>query len=179
MQEPPKTSSKTKTKHGTGLARAASLALLSVGEEDVKGNDLVKRTRELLRDDPVVNFVGNVEGRDLFRGVCDVIICEGFVGNVVLKLIEGMAESVILAMFEEMAGAMPGKADQVKRAAQMMLTKYDFNEYGGAPLLGVAGICIICHGASDFRGLKNAVGAAKDLAKCHVNDRITELLSRG
>ena len=86
------------------------VGLLSIGEEDAKGTSLVKQTRQLMKDDPAVNFIGNVEGRDLFRGVCDVMVCEGFVGNVVLKLMEGMAEGVVQALLAELSvQAMPGQ----------------------------------------------------------------------
>jgi len=154
------------------------VGLLSIGQEDAKGNELVRQTRELMKNDPNVNFVGNVEGRDLFSGVCDVVVCEGFVGNVAIKLMEGMAEGVLKAILREVATAMPGKEDLVRRAGGSVVAKYDFNEYGGAPLLGVGGICIICHGASDFRGIKNAIHVALDLNKRQVNEKISDLLSR-
>ncbi len=163
------------TIHGVANPR---VGLLSIGEEDAKGNDLVKRTRALMKDDPNVDFVGNVEGRDLFRGVCDVIICEGFVGNVVLKLIEGMAEGVLRGMMSEMVAKLPAQEVAIKKAAGAIITKYDYNEYGGAPLLGVSGICIICHGASSHRGIMNAVRVAKNFARGQVNERITQLLSQ-
>jgi glycerol-3-phosphate acyltransferase PlsX len=153
------------------------VGLLSIGEEDAKGTGLVKETRELLKNDPNLKFIGNVEGRDLFRGVCDVMICDGFTGNVVLKLLEGMAEGLTKAIVAEMASSMPTQIDAIKRAAFAIATKYDFNEYGGAPLLGVGGICIICHGASDHRGIKNAVRVAVDFSKRQVNQQITRLLS--
>jgi glycerol-3-phosphate acyltransferase PlsX len=154
------------------------VGLLSVGEEDAKGTDLVKQARDLMREDPNIEYVGNVEGRDLFRGVCDVMVCDGFVGNVVLKLMEGMAGGVIQGMMGELAVAMPGQVDGIRAAAQRIIDKYDFNEYGGAPLLGVAGICIICHGASDHRGIKNAVRVAREFAEQKVNERITALLKK-
>ena len=153
------------------------VGLLSVGEEDAKGNDLVKQTRDLLRDEPAVNFIGNVEGRDLFTGACDVMVCEGFVGNVVLKLVEGMAVGVIRAALQELASMLPEQLEGVKQIGKNIMQKYDFNEYGGAPLLGVAGVCLICHGASDYRAIKHAVGGAAAFTRHHVNERITELLS--
>jgi len=125
------------------------VGLLSIGQEEIKGNDLVKRARDLMKADAGLQFTGNVEGRDLFRGACDVMVCDGFVGNVVLKLMEGMAGSVVEAMLTELAGSMPGQAGLIREAAADIIRKYDYNEYGGAPLLGVAGICIICHGASN------------------------------
>ena len=155
------------------------VGLLSIGQEDAKGNTLVKETHDLLKRDPNVRFVGNIEGQDLFRNVCDVMVCDGFVGNVVLKLIEGMASSVLDGVLRELAETMPSQADAIQRASADLTTKYDYNEYGGAPLLGVAGICIICHGASNHRGIMNAVRVAKDFASCQVNEQITQLLSQG
>ncbi|MCE5277393.1 MAG: phosphate acyltransferase PlsX [Planctomycetaceae bacterium] len=153
----------------------ARVGLLSVGEEDAKGNELVKATRQLMKADRGVNFIGNVEGRDVFRGTVDVVVCEGFVGNVVLKLIEGMAAGVIKSVLKEIAMVMPDHLDKIKAAGAGLAKKFDFNEYGGAPLLGVAGICIICHGASDFRAIKNAVRVAGDFSRRQVNEQITEL----
>ena len=155
------------------------VGLLSIGEEDAKGTSLVKQTRQLMKEDPHVNFIGNVEGRDLFGGVCDVMVCEGFVGNVMLKLMEGMAEGVVRALLAELSISMRGQEDLVRKAGVGIAAKYDYNEYGGAPLLGVGGICIICHGASSYRGIMNAVRVAKDFATGRVNQRITELLGRG
>jgi len=153
------------------------VALLSIGSEEAKGNELVKRARELLQDDPNINFVGNVEGRDLFRGVCDVVVCDGFVGNVVLKLMEGMSQAIVHAVVGAMMHALPTQAGEIRKAAGAILNSYDFNEYGGAPLLGVGGITIICHGASDHRGIRNAVRVAMDFSKQHVNEQIMELLA--
>lgn len=153
------------------------VGLLSVGEEDAKGNELVRGANELMRDDPNLHFIGNTESRDLFQGVCDVLACDGFVGNVVLKLMEGMAESVIKAVLGELSHEAPEQAEAIQMAARGILAKYDFNEYGGAPLLGVAGVCIIAHGATNHRGIMNAVRVATDLSNARVNERITELLS--
>ena len=155
------------------------VGVLSIGEEEAKGNALVKETRDLLKADPAVTFVGNIEGRDLFRGICDVVVCDGFVGNVVIKLMEGMASSVFEGIMREILQAFPTQVDSIKRASAEMIRKYDFNEYGGAPLLGVAGICIICHGASNHRGIMNAVRVAKDFSRRQVNEQITDLLSNG
>jgi len=155
------------------------VGLLSVGEEEGKGNDLIKRTHELLTEDKVgVNFIGNVEGRDLFNGTCDVMVCDGFVGNVIIKLVEGMAEGVVRGMATEMAAELPPElAPQAKKAAKAIMGKYDYNEYGGAPLLGVDGICIICHGASNARGIMNTVRVAKAFSTTGVNEQITNLLA--
>jgi glycerol-3-phosphate acyltransferase PlsX len=159
--------------------RQPRVGLLSIGEEEGKGNALVRETRELLKSDPGTRFVGNVEGRDLFCGVCDVMICEGFVGNVILKLMEGMASSISEGIVRELTESMPQHARAIRHKSAGLLNKYDYNEYGGAPLLGVAGICIICHGASDERGIMNAVRVAKEFASHQVNEQITELISQG
>jgi len=155
------------------------VGLLSIGQEDAKGNELVKRTRELLQSDSRISFVGNVEGRDLFSGACDVMVCEGFVGNVVLKLMEGMVEGLLNGMVQELVKIVPEQEATLAEIAASTFAKYDFNEYGGAPLLGVNGICIICHGASDHRGIKNAVKVVRELAKHRMNERIIEALSQG
>jgi len=153
------------------------VGLLSIGEEDAKGNSLVKEARELMKSDERQNFVGNVEGRDLFGGACDVLVCEGFVGNVVLKVIEGMSAGVMHGLMHELIQALPDLAEEIEKAGTDLMTKYDFNEYGGAPLLGAGGICIICHGASDHRGIMHAIAGARSLATHGVNERISELLS--
>ncbi len=157
------------------------VALLSIGEEDAKGNDLVRGAHELLRADKSLRFIGNVEGRDLFRGVTDLILCDGFVGNVVLKLVEGMAESVVMGLMRELTGSLKGAwgllGAKIKKTAKDILHKYDFNEYGGAPLLGVNGICIICHGSSNYRAIVNAIRVSREFAKHNVNDRIVQHLA--
>jgi glycerol-3-phosphate acyltransferase PlsX len=159
---------------------APRVGLLNIGEEEAKGNDLVRHTRALMREDESIEFVGNVEGRDLFTGACDVMVCEGFVGNVVLKLIEGMAESLIRSLASDIARMVQGSGGEAfRQAARKLMLKYDYNEYGGAPLLGVGGICIICHGASDYRGIKNAVRCAYRFAEQRVNEQITSLLAEG
>jgi glycerol-3-phosphate acyltransferase PlsX len=153
------------------------VGLLNIGAEEAKGTDLVRQARELLSADSRVNFIGNVEGRDLFSGVCDVMVCEGFVGNVVLKIMEGMAEGIVRSLIAEMSQAMPSHAELLQGAALKLMAKYDYNEYGGAPLLGVDGICIICHGSSDYRGIMNAVRVAKVFARQRLNDQIIQALS--
>ena len=155
------------------------VGLLSIGHEDAKGNELVKEARELMKVDRALNFVGNVEGRDLFGGACDVLVCDGFVGNVVLKLIEGMSEGVLCGLVQELIEAMPEETEKIQAAGTDVMTKYDYNEYGGAPLLGVGGICLICHGASNYRGIMHAIAGARSLATHCVNEQISELLSKG
>lgn len=153
------------------------VGLLSVGEEEGKGNSLVKKTSELLRDDPHVNFIGNVEGNDMLRNVMDVMVCDGFVGNVVLKLVEGLGFGLIKGLHKQLLTAMPEQKPRVDEALGALAHKYDFNQYGGAPLLGVDGIWFICHGASSSCGIKSAVREAIQFAKRKVNQQITEQLT--
>ena len=152
------------------------VALLSVGEEEGKGNSLVKKTTELLKQDDSINFIGNVESRDLVKGACDVMICEGFVGNVVLKLIEGVGEGMMKMLVSALLEQMPDRKEEILTAVNKISHMYDANQYGGAPLLGVDGIWIICHGASDRLGIKNAIRVVKELAADKVNQHITEIL---
>lgn len=154
------------------------VGLLSIGAEDAKGNTLVKETRQLMKDNPDIRFIGNVEGRDIFRGVTDVVICEGFVGNVCLKLMEGLAEGLVKSLMKEVLSSNPELALKIGGAVGKMREKFDFNEYGGAPLLGVNGICIICHGASQHRALTNAVRVAADFAAKGINARITQRIAQ-
>src|SRR3982751_3847917 len=113
------------------------VGLLSIGEEDAKGTTIVKDARKLMRDEPLINFVGNVEGRDLFKGVCDVVVCDGFVGNIILKFTEGMAEGLLQTIVAGLQEADPALVEQFKPILKKIHVKHDWQEYGGAPLLGV------------------------------------------
>jgi len=150
------------------------VGLLSIGEEDAKGTTVVKDARKLMRDEPQVNFVGNVEGRDLFRGVVDVVVCDGFVGNIVLKFTEGLAEGLFQTIIAELEEVEPGLLEQFKPVMKKIYHKHDWQEYGGAPLLGVGGYCLICHGRSDSRAIKNAIRVGKQLVESGVNSMIVE-----
>jgi glycerol-3-phosphate acyltransferase PlsX len=150
------------------------VGLLSIGEEDAKGTAIVKESRKLLRDEPQVNFVGNVEGRDLFRGAVDVVVCDGFVGNIVLKFTEGMAEGLFQTIAAELQEFDPGLLEQFKPVMKKIYQKHDWQEYGGAPLLGVNGYCLICHGRSDSKAIKNAIRVGKQLAGSGINQKIVE-----
>jgi glycerol-3-phosphate acyltransferase PlsX len=153
------------------------VGLMSIGQEDAKGNEVVKRTRELLRSDPRLNFVGNVEGRDIFRGGTDVIVCDGFVGNVILKLTEGAVDGLFRAIKHELMQEKPRLALKFKPVITRIYRKHDYNEYGGAPLLGVNGTALICHGASKARTIQNAVLSAKKYFTQKINEKIMERLS--
>ena len=118
------------------------IGLMSIGEEDAKGNEIVKKTREFLKADPKLNFIGNIEGRDIFKGVCDVAICDGFVGNVVLKLTEGLVDGLFKAIKNELMQENMMLALKFKPIMTRIYNKYDYHEYGGAPLLGVNGTAL-------------------------------------
>ena len=150
------------------------VGLLSIGEEDVKGTTIVKETHRLMRDEPQINFYGNVEGRDLFKGVVDVVVCDGFVGNIVLKFTEGLAEGLFKTIGAELEEAAPDLVEPFKPVMRKIYAKHDWQEYGGAPLLGVGGYCLICHGRSDARAIKNAIRVGKQLVKSGVNQKIIE-----
>ena len=150
------------------------VGLLSIGEEDSKGTTIVKEARELMRDEPQINFFGNVEGRDLFRGIVDVVVCDGFVGNIVLKFTEGLAEGLFQTIMAELEDADSGLIEQFKPVMKRIYQKHDWQEYGGAPLLGVGGYCLICHGRSDSRAIKNAIRVGKQLAASGINEMVVQ-----
>ncbi len=154
------------------------VALLSVGEEDAKGTTLVKQAHELLRVSPSINFVGNFEGRDLFRGGCDVVICDGFVGNIALKLIEGLAEGLFKIISKEIFLASPELAKSFEPVVKRVWANHDYAEYGGAPLLGVDGTCIICHGSSNYFAIRNAVRVATEYLESDLNAIIAAELAK-
>ena len=150
------------------------VGLLSIGEEDAKGTGLVKDARKLMRDEPQINFVGNVEGRDLFKGVVDVVVCDGFVGNIVLKFTEGLAEGLFQTILSELQEFAPDLLNEFKPVMKKIYAKHDYQEHGGAPLLGVNGYCLICHGRSESRAIKNAIRVGKQLVESGVNPEIVK-----
>jgi glycerol-3-phosphate acyltransferase PlsX len=149
------------------------IGLLSIGEEDSKGNELTKEAFKLLKASPM-NFIGNVEGRDVYSGVADVIVCDGFIGNVALKISEGVAETIKKLLMKEIVGSRLGRLGYLFVAGPLMRLRrrIDYAEFGGAPLLGVNGICIICHGRSSAKAIKNAISHAKGLAESRLNELI-------
>lgn len=152
------------------------VGLMSIGQEDAKGNEVVKKARELMKSNPNMNFVGNIEGRDIFRGICDVAVCEGFVGNVVLKLTEGLVDGLFKAIKDELIQEKVPMALEFKPVITRIYKKYDYNEYGGALLLGVNGAALICHGTSRSRTIRNAILASKKYHTKKINDKIMERL---
>ena len=154
------------------------VGILSIGQEDAKGNEIVKKARELIKADGDLNFFGNVEGRDIFKGVADVVVCDGFVGNVVLKLAEGLVDGLFRTIKQELMQEQLQLAMMFKPVMMRIYQKYDYNEYGGAPLLGVDGTALICHGASQARTIKNAILAAKKFHSQKINSLISEYLGQ-
>ncbi len=154
------------------------VGLLSIGEEDAKGTQMVKESRKLMRDEPLINFVGNIEGRDIFRGIADVVVCDGFVGNIVLKFTEGMAEGLFQMIIAELQESAPDALVQFEPVMKKLLKRHDWQEYGGAPLLGVGGYSLICHGRSQAKSIKNAVRVGKQLTASKVNEAIIERIAR-
>ena len=153
------------------------VGLLSVGEEDEKGNPIVKQAHQLLRAEPSVNFIGNIEGRDLTRGVADVVVCDGFVGNVVLKMLEGVTAGLFKQIGAAVAKADAAMVGPFSRAVQPVVDSYDWQEHGGAPLLGVGGIALICHGASEARAIRSTIRVAKQMVAAGVNEKIVRRLA--
>jgi len=149
------------------------VGLLSIGEEDSKGNELTKESFKSLRQAPI-NFIGNVEGRDIFKGDVDVIVCDGFTGNVALKLSEGLFETFISMLGQELHRTLSAKVGAIfaQNAFRAFKRRLDYSEYGGAPLLGIKGISIVCHGRSNANAIKNAIRVASEFCKHNVNDAI-------
>jgi glycerol-3-phosphate acyltransferase PlsX len=156
-----------------GVARP-SVGLMSIGEEEAKGSALTKEAFPLLRELASLNFVGNVEGRDVFTGQVDVIITDGFTGNVMLKLSEGLQDAVISMIRRELSASAITKAGAVlaRPAFQRLKKKLDYSEYGGAPLLGVRRIVVIGHGSSNARAIRNAVRIVKEFSERGAGERI-------
>ncbi|HET8578594.1 MAG TPA: phosphate acyltransferase PlsX [Methylomirabilota bacterium] len=153
------------------------VGLLSVGEEEGKGNELTKEAFEELRGSSL-NFIGNVEGRDIFNGRCDVVVTDGFTGNVCLKVAESLAEMLTTMIREELTRdvlSITGAALS-KRAFGRIKKRVDYTEMGGAPLLGINGASIICHGASPVKAIKNAVRVAADWVRNDLNEHIKTAL---
>lgn len=151
------------------------IGLLGIGEEDAKGNELTKESIKLLRNSHV-NFIGNVEGKDIFAGEADVVVCDGFVGNIALKISEGLAETMAKMLKREISERAAGRIGYLffKNALKNFKKKTDYSEYGGAPLLGISKPCIISHGRSTSKAIKNAIKLA---ANCH-SKRVLDVISK-
>jgi glycerol-3-phosphate acyltransferase PlsX len=158
--------------------RHPRVALLSIGEEAMKGNELTREAYGRMKALPL-NFVGNVEGRDVFSGGVDVIVCDGFIGNVALKISEGVAEHIGMLLKKALKSTVASQVGYVlSRSAYKAFRKsIDYTEYGGAPLLGVRGVTVIGHGSSNANAIKNAVRVAAELARARVNEKIEQELA--
>ncbi|MFV0437691.1 MAG: phosphate acyltransferase PlsX [Desulfopila sp.] len=156
--------------HGT---RTPRVGLLTIGEESGKGNSLVKETYDLLEESSL-NFIGNVEGRDVYRGDVDVIVCDGFVGNICLKISEGLVDAAMRMLGDEIVKSWRYKLGYLlaKPAFRAFKRRVDYSEYGGAPLLGVDGTGIVCHGKSNAITIKNAILEAERMVQKNVNREI-------
>ncbi|MGB8957824.1 MAG: phosphate acyltransferase PlsX [Candidatus Aminicenantales bacterium] len=159
--------------------RDPRIGLMSIGEEKGKGNDLVKEAFERLQTAPV-RFIGNVEGKDLFSGVADVVVSDGFTGNVALKVSEGVVQSVMSMARHEITKNIFAKLGYLlmKRHLKKLYKKIDYSEYGGAQLLGVNGVCIIGHGRSNPTAVRNAIGLAREFVANKVQEKIQEEILR-
>jgi phosphate acyltransferase len=154
-----------------------TVGLMNVGEEEGKGHDLARDTHALFNNSPLRDrFVGNVEGRDIHKGAADVVVCDGFVGNVVLKYSEGVFEFLMKIVHQELLAPLTAERERAEQTWRTLAARYEYSTYGGAPLLGVGGACIICHGSSGDRAIKNALGVAAHYARSHLNEVISQEL---
>jgi glycerol-3-phosphate acyltransferase PlsX len=153
------------------------IGLMNVGEEETKGHDLARETHALFDASGIQDrFIGNVEGREVHKSAADVIVCDGFVGNVVLKYSEGAYAFFMRLVHDEMIKPLKAERDVAEAAWRELAMRHDYSTYGGAPLLGIDGACIICHGSSGERAIKNALGVAARYARFHLNELIVQEL---
>lgn len=163
-------------KHMLGIEKP-KVGLINVGEEEGKGHDLAQDTYALFQNSPLKEqFVGNIEGRDIHRGTADVVVCDGFVGNVILKLSQGLFEFVMHQVGHDVVAHLQAEREAAAAAMKAMVQKYHYSAFGGAPLLGIEGVCIICHGSSNDRAIANALGVAAQDVRVRLNERIVEEL---
>lgn len=153
------------------------VAVLSVGGEEGKGSPLVQDVFAALKAHAPIRFIGNVEGQQIFSGDADVIVCDGFVGNVILKAAEGMSEAFLHMLLRDLQEVLGPESEDAKKVLRDLRRRTDYEAFGGAPLIGHAGAVFICHGRSRARAIKNAVLAAASYLDHHVNARITEALA--
>jgi glycerol-3-phosphate acyltransferase PlsX len=156
------------------------VGLLSIGEEEHKGNELTRAATPLLKALPI-HFIGNVEGRDIYTGETDVIVCDGFIGNVALKVSEGLVDMVYKMLRESLEATITRKIGSLlaRAAFKEFKKRVDYSEYGGAPLLGVKGVCIVTHGRPNANAIKNAIRVAAEFAEGKINERIEAELAQG
>lgn len=156
---------------------APTIGLMNIGSESAKGHDLAKETYEMFKASHLADrFVGNIEGRDIHAGAVDVVVCDGFVGNVIIKVCEGLFDFVMKMTGQTLSTALDTEKMKGLGALKALAEKYDYSSFGGAPLLGVDGICIICHGSSKERAIKNALLLAAKEIESGLNQHIVNEL---
>lgn len=153
------------------------VAQMNIGSEEAKGTGMIRETRDLLRQTPGLNYIGYIEGRDFFDGVADVVVTDGFVGNTLLKMAEGLAKSLFNAIAHEIVAINPELALQLEPVVKQIYKKNDYHEYGGAPLLGVRGGCVIAHGSSEPRTIRAAIRNCRTYVSTGVNKAIVNRLA--
>ncbi len=153
------------------------VGLLSIGEEDIKGNELTKEAFKLIKQTGI-RFIGNIEGKDIFTGMADVVVCDGFTGNIALKISEGLAEVILKMLKHEIANVAAGRLGylMLKPAIRNFKKRTDYDEYGGAPLLGINGTSIISHGRSSAKAIRNALRVADDFSRKRVYEAISDAI---
>jgi glycerol-3-phosphate acyltransferase PlsX len=153
--------------------RRPKVGLLSIGQEEMKGNELTREVHSRLKKS-TLNFAGNIEGRDIFSGSVDVVVCDGFIGNIALKISEGVAQHIVALLKDALQSTLSSQVGYVlsRKAYKDFRRKIDYSEYGGAPLLGVRGVTVIGHGSSNALAIKNSIRVATDLVRGGVNEKI-------
>lgn len=159
--------------------KAPSVGLLNIGREEGKGNEQIRSAYNLLKDSSL-NFIGNIEGSDILSGDAQIVICDGFIGNIVLKMSEGIAESISLKLKNEIKTSIPGRAAAIigRSFFRRFESSLDYAEWGGAPILGIKGVAIVCHGRSSARAIRNAVMMAVRFVENRVKERLSEQMTR-
>lgn len=157
------------------------VGLLSIGEEKTKGNELILETHSLLASNPALNFLGNIEGRDILMGKVDVVVTDGFVGNIVLKFAESIEEFLTTSIRRQVSTNLFSRVGALLMSPflRRLRNTFDYSEYGGAPLLGINGVCIICHGGSSGKAISQALTVARDMVHHQVNQKIEAELAAG
>ncbi|HYE02356.1 MAG TPA: hypothetical protein VD963_03870, partial [Phycisphaerales bacterium] len=153
------------------------VAQMNIGSEEGKGTDLIRQTHELLKATPGLDYVGFIEGRDFFDGAADVVVTDGFVGNTLLKMAEGLARGLFSALAQEIFTQAPDLALQLEPVLKAFYQKKDYHEFGGAPLLGVNGVCVIAHGSSEARTIRSAIRNCRNYFSASLNDAIVARLA--
>jgi len=153
------------------------IAQVNIGAERAKGTGLIRQVRDLLEQMPGLNYIGYIEGRDMFEGATDVVVTDGFVGNSMLKMAEGLAKALMQAIADEVFAYDADLALKFQPVAERLFKQSDHEEYGGAPLLGVNGVCVIGHGSSSAKAVRSAIGSAKRIVNTQVNKAIVERLA--